>query len=353
MTDPFESLARPDEPVEPRPAFVRTLRARLAAELGVAPDDGAAGDIPTIDLPDRRTTMTDTVTPETVHRTGRQVITPYLAVDDGAAALDFYSRAFGAEVVMRMVGDDGRVGHSEFRVGGARFYLSDEYPEIGVHSPRSLGGTTVTLHLDLDDVDEAFRRAVAAGATAQVEPADQPHGARHGTLVDPYGHRWMLSQQVEQLSDAELADRMGTSGFAVDVRPAQPSQGAIWPAVNAEDAPAMIRFAVEVLGFDEQLVVPGAEAGIVEHSQLAWPEGGIVQVGSAHRPGNVFSDRPVGGQSLYVVTADPDAVYRRCVAAGVEVIGEPASPDYDPDGMVFSIRDREGNLWSFGTYDGS
>jgi PhnB protein len=350
VTDPFESLELPPERVEPRPAFTRGLRARLAAELGadrpadeLPPDDR----VPTIDLPDRRTTMPDTTT-----LIDRQVVTPYLAVDDGPAALDFYTRALGAEVVVRMVGDDGRVGHAEFHVGAARFYLSDEYPEIGVHSPHSLGGTTVTLHVDLDDVDDAFRRAVDAGATAMGEPADQPHGARHGTLIDPFGHRWMLSQQVEQLTDAELTERMGGSGFAVETAGSTAAVGAIWPAVNAADAPAMIRFIVDVLGFSEQLVVPGDGPGVVDHSQLTWPEGGTVQVGSAHRPGNVFSDRPVGGQSLYVVTADPDAVYRRCVAACVEVIGEPAPPDYDPDGSVFSVRDHEGNLWSFGTYDG-
>lgn len=340
MTDPFDTLAVPDGPVAPRAEFARRLRARLERELD------PQGRLPTVPLPDRRTDMTTTL----LHQT----VTPYLAVDDGAGALDFYRGALGAEEVVRMVGDDGRIGHSEFRIGPARFYLSDEFPEIGVHAPRSLGGTTVTLHVDVEDVDDVFGRAVEAGATAVGEPADQPHGARHGILVDPYGHRWMLSQQIEQLSDAGMVERMGGSGFAVEHRRGAPApNGAIWPAVNAEDAPAMIRFVVDVLGFTEQLVVPGDEPGVVVHSQLVWPEGGTVQVGSAHRPGNVFSDRPVGGQSLYVVTADPWAVHARCVAAGVEVIGEPQSPDYDPDGMVFSIRDHEGNLWSFGTYDGT
>ena len=141
-----------------------------------------------------------------------------------------------------------------------------------------------------------------------------------------------------------------TAGTAGEARPA--SAGGIWAAINSDDAPAMIRFVVDVLGFTEELVVPGADPSVVVHSQLHWPEGGVVQVGSANRPGNVFSERAVGQQSLYVITADPSAVHERCVASGVEIVAPPDSPEYDPDGMVFSIRDREGNLWSFGTYAG-
>ena len=98
-----------------------------------------------------------------------------------------------------VVGDDGRVGHAELLIGPARFMLADEYPEIGVLSPATLGGTPLALHLSVDDVDRLFERAVDAGAESLVAPDDQPHGARHGTLLDPYGHRWMLSQQLEDI----------------------------------------------------------------------------------------------------------------------------------------------------------
>ena len=114
----------------------------------------------------------------------------------------------------------------------------------------------------------------------------------------------------------------------------------------------MIRFLVDVVGFDEELVVSDAEPGVIVHSQLRWPEGGVVQVATSNRPGNVWSERAVGEQSLYVITADPMAVHARCVEAGVDVIAPPSSPEYDPEGTSFSIRDHEGNLWSFGTYAG-
>ncbi len=348
MTDPFDSLTVYDEPVAPRPEFAAQLRDRIARLLDIPP---------TIDLA-RRIPMSSTTANPTNAPTGTSTtattVTPYLAVHDGPAALEFYVAAFGAIETMRVVMDDpGRIGHAEFHVGGARFYLSDEFPEIGVNSPRSIGGTAVTLHLEVADVDRAFGDAVAAGAEALSEPADQPHGARHGTLVDPFGHRWMLSQQVEQVSLADYGDRLSEQGASVTgAERSTPAHGGIWAALNYADAMAGIRFMVDVLGFEADLVVPGDDPAVVVHSQLRWPEGGVVQAGSANRGDNVFSERPIGSESLYVITSDPMQVYDRCVAAGAEVVGAPSSPDYDPDGMVFTIRDPEGNLWSFGTYAG-
>lgn len=344
--DPLVALASGDSPVQPSPAFTDELRRRIVDALS---------------RPRRSTTMSTTTSTTTTSAgspsgTTAHGLRPYLAVHDGAAALEFYRSAFDAEVVVRMVGDDGRLGHAELRVGAAEIYLADEYPSIGVVGPRTLGGTSVTLHLEVDDVDAAFGRAEEAGATVLTAPSDQAHGARHGTLLDPFGHRWMLSQQVERLDDEQLAARMAATGYEVVGRPAPDRHGrsgGVWAAVQATDARAMIRFAVDVLGFDEELVVAGADRTTVEHSQLRWPEGGVVQVATADRPGNVFARQPpAGGQNLYVITADPQAVHRRCVEANVEVVSPPASPDHDPHGVAFSVRDHEGNLWSFGTYAG-
>ena len=347
MTDPFDVFASADEPVVPRPSFAAELRRRIEFLV----------DVPT--LPPTRNptdaTSTTTTTPTTRSRTMTYPVTPYLAVHDGPAALEFYAAAFGAVEVMRVVMDEetGRVGHAEFHIGGAVFYLSDEFPEIGVQSPRGLGGTAVSLHLTVDDVDGAFVAAVGAGATSLSEPADQPHGARHGTLVDPFGHRWMLSQQIEQVPLDEYGARMRDEGVVVTGSSLPPSaQGGIWAALNFADAPAGIAFMTDVLGFERRLVVPGDEPDVVVHSELRWPEGGIVQAASAGRDGNPFSQRPTGTGALYVITADPMAVYRRCVDAGVEVVRPPERPDHDPDGTGFTIRDPEGNLWSFGTYAG-
>lgn len=343
--DPFEVLAETPADVDahaaPDPTFVGDLRTRLATALDL--------DLAIVDLPERKPAMSTTETPVTT-----AVVVPYLTVHDGAAALDWYTDAFGAVEVMR-VEADGNLGHAEFTIDGTSFYLSDEHPQYGVLSPRSLGGTSVALHVTVGDVDAVFERAVGAGATSLAEPTDQSHGARHGTLVDPFGHRWLLSQPIEDVDVGIYRDRAAGEGYTVTAPPT-PSRrpvGQIWAAMPYADAPAGIRFLTEVLGFEEQIVVPNEDdPTVIEHSQLRWPEGGILQASTANRPGNPYSDRPVGSESLYIVTADPDAVWRRCRDAGVEVVAPPSTPEYAPDTMVFSIRDPEGNIFSIGSYDG-
>ncbi|WP_436793972.1 VOC family protein [Actinospongicola halichondriae] len=343
--DPFEDLASPPERQDPRPRFARELRDRLVAALDLDPDP------PPVDLPERKHTMTTSTS------TIASAVTPYLTAHDAAAALDWYSRAFGAVEQMRVVTDDGIVGHAEFHIGDAVFYLSDEHPAMGVVSPQSLGGTPFAMHLQVGAVDELFARAVDSGATPLAEPEDQPHGARHGTLVDPFGHRWMLSQQIETVTLDEYAARSEGTGYeVVGTQPgdtvvaadAPGTGGGIWAGVFYADALAGIRFLVGTFGFEEQIVVTGPDDTTVVHSQLRWPEGGIVQAGT-YDADNVFT-HPPGDQSLYVVTADPQSVWERCQAAGLTVIRPPEAPDHDPDGMGFSVRDPEGNIWSFGTY---
>jgi PhnB protein len=135
--------------------------------------------------------------------------TPYLCVHDAAAAIDFYIRAFGATEIRRYTDTDGTIGHAEIAIGDAHIMLSDEWPEGGVLSPKARGGTSVALVLDIEDVDALYARAIAAGATEERPPADQPWGDRSGWLVDPFGHRWNLSMQTEEVSPEELERRMG------------------------------------------------------------------------------------------------------------------------------------------------
>jgi uncharacterized glyoxalase superfamily protein PhnB len=211
MTDPFEQLRLPDEPRAPRASFARALRARLLDALDLDPTDVTVG------LPERNPPMsTPTSTaPSTSGRTPgapSQLAPPtslqaYLIVDDGVAAIDFYGRAFGAVEAFRVVGDDGRVGHAELAMGEVTIMLADEYPEIGAVSPATLGGTAVSLYVTVPDCDAVHDRAVAAGATSERAPADQPHGNRTATIRDPFGHRWMLSQPLEPFDLDTYAQR--------------------------------------------------------------------------------------------------------------------------------------------------
>jgi PhnB protein len=134
-------------------------------------------------------------------------LTPYLCVDDAAAAIDFYTKVFGATERMRMPGPDGKIGHAELQLGNAMIMLADEHPEMGVRGPKSIGGTPVTLSLYVEDVDAVFDSAVGAGATALRPVADQFYGDRSGQFEDPFGHRWSVASHVEDISPEEMARR--------------------------------------------------------------------------------------------------------------------------------------------------
>ena len=124
----------------------------------------------------------------------------------------------------------------------------------------------------------------------------------------------------------------------------------IWPALAYADAPAAIRFLVEAFGFVETLVVPGEGGREIAHAELRWPEGGGIMVGSTSDD-NELSRRKPGMSSIYVVTDAPDALFDRATAAGAEVVRGLRDEDYGSRG--FTVRDPEGNLWSFGTYRGT
>jgi len=131
----------------------------------------------------------------------------YLHVGGAAAAIDFYTRAFGVRETLRLTEPGGRIGHAELNFGGATLMLADEYPELGIRGPGSFGGTTVTIHLHVDDADEAIRRAVEAGAILEREPQDQFYGERSGCVRDPFGHRWNIGHEIEQVAPDEMQRR--------------------------------------------------------------------------------------------------------------------------------------------------
>lgn len=134
-------------------------------------------------------------------------ITPHLVVQGVATAVAWYSQAFGAHELLRNMAPDGKtVMHCEMLLGDSRFFVTDEFPQGG-QSPKSLGGTPVTLHLYVPDVDTVFERAVAAGADVILPVDDQFWGDRYGMLTDPFGHRWSIASRKEDLSPKALQKR--------------------------------------------------------------------------------------------------------------------------------------------------
>jgi PhnB protein len=139
---------------------------------------------------------------------GYHTVTPYLIVKGAASALDFYTRAFSATEVMRFEGPGGKVMHAELKIGDSIVMLADEFPEMGALSPLSVGGSSLSLVLYVEDVDARFHQAVGAGAKVQRPLQDQFYGDRTGTLTDPFGHVWTIATHKEDVSPEELHRRM-------------------------------------------------------------------------------------------------------------------------------------------------
>ena len=131
----------------------------------------------------------------------------YLHVKDAAKAIEFYKQAFGAAEKFRLSEPGGRIGHAELVFNGSTLMLSDEFPEYGIRGPQTNEGTSVTIHLHVDDADEVIRRAVAAGAQVESEPKDQFYGERSGRICDPFGHRWNIGHSIEDVTAEEMQRR--------------------------------------------------------------------------------------------------------------------------------------------------
>lgn len=138
---------------------------------------------------------------------GYRTVTPYLAVDDAAEAIEYYKKAFGAKERGRMETPDGKIGHAELEIGDSLVMLSDPIPEATTRTPKELGGTSASVFLYVEDVDAVVKRAVDAGATVTMEVADQFWGDRFGSVQDPFGHSWSIATHVEDVPPEEMAER--------------------------------------------------------------------------------------------------------------------------------------------------
>ena len=138
---------------------------------------------------------------------GYHSVTPYLIVRGGADAIEFYQKAFGAVELFRFPSPDGKIGHAEIKIGDSPIMLADEYAEMGYKGPQSIGGSPVSLMIYVEDVDQVFNQAVAAGATVKEALQDKFYGDRIGTVIDPFGHRWHLATHKEDVSMDEMERR--------------------------------------------------------------------------------------------------------------------------------------------------
>lgn len=184
--DPLTVLNGNDQPVSPDPAFAARLRARLESALTLP--ERTQG----VDMSGTETAIAELNEPSAATAPPRSAVVPYLTVPDARAAIAWYVDALGAvKIGEPIVMDDGRIGHAELELAGGVLYLADEYPEIGLKAP-SPQANSVSLMLEVPDTDAALERARILGAQVQREPYEN-YGTRNAAIIDPSGHRWMLS----------------------------------------------------------------------------------------------------------------------------------------------------------------
>jgi uncharacterized glyoxalase superfamily protein PhnB len=131
----------------------------------------------------------------------------YLCVSDAAKAIEFYSKVFNAREKLRLTEPSGRIGHAELDFGPSTLMLADEFPEFGITAPKPGSGASVTIHLHVDNADDVITRAVEAGAILEMAPKDEFYGERSGCIRDPFGHRWNIGHQIEQVAPEEMQRR--------------------------------------------------------------------------------------------------------------------------------------------------
>src|SRR5215510_7117931 len=139
---------------------------------------------------------------------GFHTLTPHLVVKGASKAIEFYKKAFGAQEIGRLAAPDGKsIIHADLKIGDSHVFLVDEIPGMDCRGPESIGGTPITIHMYVEDVDAAFGKAVTAGAKVRMPLADMFWGDRYGVLADPFGHSWSLASHREDLAPDEIAKR--------------------------------------------------------------------------------------------------------------------------------------------------
>jgi len=290
---------------------------------------------------------------------GFHTATPHLTVADGAKAIEFYQQAFGAREneSMRFVDPDGRIAHAEIAVGNSPVMIAGEAPEYGRRSPESLGGSPVTLHLFAEDVDALARQAVAAGAKILLPVSDQFHGDRSGRLADPFGHVWIISTHIEDVSPEEIERRAAAfmkqqaASAGEKQEPAQPTKAAsgiregfhtVTPYLTAHEAPELLDFVKQAFGAEELFRSTGSAGGM--HAEVRIDDS-IIMIGG----GGAWRGTPMP-TAIHLYVPDTDTVYRAAVELGATSTLEPMDQPYGERSA--GVRDLAGNQWYIATHFG-
>jgi len=278
-----------------------------------------------------------------------QTAVPRLRIRNVAAAIDFYTKAFGAKELSRFeLG--GEIPYAEMTFGKSHVALGEESPDYGYPGPETLGGSPVAIQLEVDDADAFVKRAAEAGARVVLPVNDQFYGARSGSVADPFGYTWSISTHKEDLSIEEMhrrfdAQQKQREPKQAGVSPVPKGYRTITPYLVAEDATALIDFVKQTFGAEEGFRSIGSAGGI--HAEVRLGDS-MMMVGGGG-PGLSFRG-PALPTALHVYVEDIDAVHARAVDAGAVTIQAPADQEYGERSA--SLRDPAGNNWYIATSKG-
>ncbi len=273
------------------------------------------------------------------------IVQPYLSVRNASAALDFYKNAFGAEEIMRLEDPDGRIGHAQIRIGDAEIMLADEYPEYGVVGPQTLGGSGVTIHLEVENADAFVDRAAAAGAKIVRPVNDEFYGERSGRIQDPFGHNWSISQPLEELSAEEVQRRYDemlkeSPHPPKKVNPIRQGFHTVTPYLIVDRAEELIDFVKAAFNAVEIFRSSGSAGGI--HCEVEIGTSRVMIGGSATMPIETTHS------TMYLYVDDVDALYAQAVKAGGTSMQEPTDQPYGDRNA--HIKDPFDNSWYIATH---
>jgi len=276
-----------------------------------------------------------------------QTATMRLRVKNAPAAIEFYNRAFGATEISRFEAH-GTVVVADLRIGNSTIIVSESAP--GFPDPSAFGGSPVTIHLRVEDVDAFVDQAVAAGAALTEAVVDQFYGDRRGTVADPFGYTWAVATRKEELSVEEIyrrfeaMEREGQSKKATG-SPMPKGYHALTPYIVVQDAPALIDFARQVFGAEETFRTIGGAGGI--HAEVRIGDSMLMIGGGGPELSWHGESQPT---ALHVYVEDTDAAYERALQAGAVSLGAPQDQPYGERGA--GVKDQVGNHWYIATWKG-
>jgi PhnB protein len=272
----------------------------------------------------------------------------HLCIAGASSAIDFYREAFGAKELMRLTEPDGRIGHAEIQIGDAVLSIADEYPDYGILSPKTIGGSSVRIHLDVPDVDAFAERAIKAGATLVRPIEDQFYGDRAGQIADPFGYTWIVAthqrnvpvEEMQKELDKSAQERSAKKSYEAGInepKMRRENRRAVTPYITVHKPAELIDFVTQSFGAIEHFRATGSAGGM--HAEVSIGDS-IVMIGGAEH----IEPMPT---AIHLYVPDVDQAYERALKAGAKSLMPVVDQPYGE--RSGGVEDSHGNRWYIAT----